>query len=159
MLLPGWYGRRYPTLDDLEAWAADLGCTVGETRLAHAAFIVGEDGEPPVILVPAVGGLLARAWSLAHELGHLSQHEGPKGELTWSRDEAQANRWAACALIPASAVRRYANASEDAFIAALWRHYEEFPLEPCPARRLAGRIARMRLNAIKEVSNDTTSWM
>lgn len=149
MLLPAWYARRYPTLEDLEAWAWDLGCMVGDTRFHKAAFVTGE---APVILVPAAGGPLARAWSLAHELGHLSQHEGPKGELFWSRDEAQANRWAACALIPESAVRRHANASEDAFIGALSRHYQDLPLQPCPERRLAGRIARVRLGCLRDHS-------
>ena len=41
---------------------------------------------------------------------HLVQHTGAKGELFRRRDEAQANRWAARALIPwadARAEREY----------------------------------------------------
>lgn len=149
MLYPSWFGRRYPSPDDLEAWAWDLGCAVGPTRFGKGGFIAGENGDHAVILVPDLNGPLAWTWSLSHELGHLSQHEGPKGELCWSRDEAQANRWAACALIPEAAIRRYANASEDAFMGALSRHYQELPLYPCPERRLAARIARIRLGCLK----------
>ena len=98
--------------------------------------------------LPMNAGPLETAWLLAHELGHLSQHEGPRGELLYSKDEAQADRWAACALIPESAVRRYQNASEDAFIAALSKHYEDLPLSPTPTRRLAVRIARIRLSLL-----------
>lgn len=149
---PAWYGRRYPTHEDLETLAAELGCWVDQTALGKAAFVVGEAGEPPVILVPGRHGPLEQAWALAHELGHLVQHAGPKGELRWSQDEAAANRWAARALIPEAAIRRHRNASQDALVAALWRHFEEFPLEDCPVRRLAGRIAQLRLKALEVVA-------
>lgn len=149
MLLPPWFGRRYPSPEDLEDWATEMGCTVGATRFGKGGFIAAGQGEPPVILVPDLNGPLAWSWALAHELGHLSQHEGPKGELAWSRDEAQANRWAARALIPEAAVRRHGNASEDAFMAALSRHYEDLPLHPCTERRLAARIARIRLGCFE----------
>jgi len=104
-----------------------------------------------VILLPWVTGL-REVWLLAHELGHLVQHAGPRGELLYSKDEAQANRWAARALIPEKRVRAYANASLDAFIGALSAHYEDLPLEDCPARRLAAHIARIRLKAVEDVA-------
>lgn len=114
-----------------------------------AAFHTGSDDCAPAILLPTAAGPLWRVWLLAHELGHLLQHAGPRGQLLYSKDELAADRWAAKALIPEAAVRRYRNASMDAFVAALWRHYEEFPMEDCPTRTLAGRIARTRLGCLE----------
>lgn len=133
----------------MEAFAWDLGAVVIWGPV-HTAFFCPGDGEAPAVIgLPDLEGPLAQAWELAHELGHLVQHAGPKGELSWSRDERQADRWAALALIPEAAVRRHANASQDAFVAALSRHYEDLPPEDCPARRLAGRIAQLRLRALE----------
>jgi hypothetical protein len=44
----------------------------------------------------------------------------------------------------------YANASEDAMVAALSAHYEDLPLVECPQRDLAGYIASIRLRALRE---------
>lgn len=147
---PAWYGLTYPSTDDLEAWAWELHAVVVRGRISYAFYYPAEDDEVAVIGLPAGLSPLAEAWALAHELGHLSQHLGPKGELFWSKNEAQADRWAACALIPERVIRRYQNASVDAFIGALSRHYEDLPPYPCPSRRLAARIALARLRALEE---------
>ncbi len=68
--------------------------------------------------------------------------------MFYGKEENQAERWAACALIPESRIRAYGNASEDAMMAALSSHYEDLPLEDCPARRLAAKIARTRLHVL-----------
>lgn len=105
-----------------------------------------------VICLPEPLSPLEEAWYLAHELGHLVQHGGYTTDWAHDKQEAQASRWAACALIPEAAVRRHANASLDAFIAALSAHFEHLPLEDCPQRRLAAQIARIRLKAVEEVA-------
>jgi hypothetical protein len=126
---------------------------VGYADLGEVALYTAPEGlEPAVILLPLRAGLLERCWLLAHELGHLHLHAGPRGALLEGRDEAAADRWAARALIPQARVLAYANASLDAFIGALSAHYEDLPLEDCPARRLAGRIASIRLRAVREVA-------
>jgi len=144
---PAWYGRRYPTLDDLEQLALDLGTPVSWGRYKAPACLWDLDG-PLVIFVPAYTGTLARAWGLAHELGHLCLHHGPIHYMA-DKHEAEADTWAARALIPDDRVRHHANASVGTLMAALWRHYEEFPPADCPKRRLAGRIARTRLGCLE----------
>ena len=146
---PSWFGARYPSLEDFEAYAWELGAVVVYGPVMTAAYFPGSDWELPLIVVPQDLGLLAKAWALAHELGHLVQHAGPKGELSWSKNEAQANRWAACALIPEARVQAYRNASIDAFVGALSANYEDIPLMNCTQRRLAGRIARIRLKLLE----------
>ena len=148
---PPWYGHNYPTWEDLEAFAWDLGAAVVLGPVSKGAFFVA-DLEPDssgVIAIPQSYGPLARIWALAHELGHLVQHAGAKGELLRSKNEAQANRWAACALIPEIRILAYANASLDAFIASLSANYEDIPFIDCPARALAGEIARIRIRALE----------
>ena len=102
----------------------------------------------PVILLPKGLGPLEECWELAHELGHLVQHVGPRGKLLFDKDERAANLWGAQALIPQSAVMRYRNACEDAFIGALSKHFEDIPPRDCDTRRLAAKIARFRLQAL-----------
>lgn len=144
-----WFGRRYPTMEDLEGMAEDLGCIVVFGKIQTAAFIpVGI----PTIIIPETHGPLAQHWALAHELGHLVQHDGPRGQFLRGKDESQADRWAARALIPRARVRAHANASLDAFIGALSAHYEELPLADCPQRRLAARIALVRLKTVEDVA-------
>ena len=147
---PAWYGHSYPTWEELEAYAWRLGATVEFGPVQKGAFFPSfpEYGVPAMIGIPQDSGPLAQFWTLAHELGHLVQHAGPKGELFWGKNEAQANRWAACALIPETRVQTYRNASLDAFIGALSAHFEDLPPNNCSARRLAGRIARTRLKII-----------
>jgi hypothetical protein len=138
------------------ATAESAGALVTLAAIGHEAlFVAGEGSEPSVILLPLGVSPLHQAWLLAHELGHLALHEGPKTRWTYGRDEAQANRWAACALIPEAAVRRHENACEDAFMAALSRHYEELPTHPTPSRWLAGRIARLRLGCLQVKRQET----
>jgi len=149
---PPWYARRYPSLGDLEKYAEEMGAIVVSGPIGeNALFVAGAAAEPPVIILPEVSPLRL-CWLLAHELGHLAQHAGPRGQLLYTKDELAADRWAARALIPEAAVQRYRNASMDAFVAALWRHYEEFPMEDCPTRALAGRIARVRLDLLEVAS-------
>ena len=106
----------------------------------------------PVIILPFDAPPLEMTWLLAHELAHAVLHTGAKNEWSYSKGEAQANRWAARALIPEARIHAYANASLDAFIGALSAHYEDLPLEDCPARRLAAKIATYRLRALEEVA-------
>jgi len=139
-------------MDDLLDFAESMGCKVGIAALGEGAlFVAGEGQEPPVILLPGGDGLLVH-WLLAHELGHLVHHVGPRGELSYSKDEATANRWAARALIPQARIKAHGNASMDTFIGALSAHYEELPLFDCPARRLAAKIADIRLGSLEDVA-------
>ena|ERR1051326_4284948 len=146
MVLPNWYANKYPSFEDLVSHAEELGVAVTTGRFPTGAFF---HGDVPVILVPGQKGELLKTWCLAHELGHLMQHTGPKGRLMWAKDEWAANRWAACALIPKSRVVAHGNASLDAFIGALSVHYEWLPPEDCEARRLAAHIARHRLRCLE----------
>jgi len=148
--LPAWYGSHYPTWDDLEDFAWELGAVVVLGPVSKGAFFAAslDPGAPAVIVIPQGYGLLERSWSLAHELGHLVNHNGAKGSLFWRKNEAKANHWAACALIPRLRIQHYANASEDAMIAALSVHFEDLPFKDCHVRRLAGRIGKIRLKAI-----------
>jgi Zn-dependent peptidase ImmA (M78 family) len=148
--MPRWYGKRYPTLEDLVLHAEGLGCRVGYADIGtEAIYFPPEGDEPPVILLPEGQGPLRTVWLLAHELGHLMQHSGPKGAINYARDEWQANRWACCALIPQARVQAYGNASLDAFIGALSKHYEDLPPEDSEARRLAAHIAWHRLRCLE----------
>lgn len=116
------------------------------------AFYPGDINRGPGIWIPEAAGLLQQFWWLAHELGHLLHHVGPRAQLLHSKGEHQASQWAARALIPQARIRAYANASLDAFIGALSAHYEDLPLWDCPARRLAADIAIIRLRAVEEVA-------
>ncbi len=148
---PAWYGTSYPSWEDLESFAGSLGAGVVFGAVSKGVYFPPylDYGIPAVIAIPKGLGPLASAWTLAHELGHLVQHAGPKGELMWSKSEAQADRWAACALIPEARIQEHQNACVDAFVGALSAHYEELPLVNCAQRRLAGRIAKVRLKYIK----------
>lgn len=142
-----WFGLRYPSHADLEAYAWQLGIAVVAGEVPHAAYFPAYDGLPAVIVSP-MGGPLETMWAIAHELGHAVQHSGPKGPRSHSKEEHQANKWAACALIPEARIQHYGNASVDAFIGAISSHYEEIPFSDCPTRRLAARIAKYRLKAL-----------
>jgi hypothetical protein len=148
MFLPAWYGVHYPTENDLIMFAETLGAEVFLGCMCTPAYDPGEDGETPIILVPNQHGPLDTIWSLAHEIGHLCQHCGPKNESFHSKDEAQASRWAAGALIPQARIEHHGNASMDAFIAALSANYEPLPSHDSPARKLAYRIAKIRLGML-----------
>jgi len=146
---PSWFGRKYPTWNDLLQYAEKLGCKVGYADIGeNALFVAGMGSQPPAIILPAEDGLLA-FWLLAHELFHLSHHTGPRSQLLYSKGETQADQWAARALIPEHRIRAHGNASLDAFIAALSAHYEDLPLIDCPARRLAAHIAGVRLKLLE----------
>lgn len=145
--MPPWFGSIYPTVEDLETYAGSLLAVVEPSRGKTAACTLIEGGA--VILIPDRWGNLERCWGIVHELGHLRMHSGPKGSLSWYRNEAQANRWAACALIPEARILPHQNASMDTLIDALSSHYQNIPFEDCPLRRLAARISRHRLVALK----------
>jgi len=131
------------------AMCAELfGARVVMRPLPTAAYVPGILDAPPIILVPTQFGPLAMMWALAHELGHLRLHVGPGNKLIRSKNEQQANKWAACALIPDARIRLYQNASVDAFIAALSANYEDLPMSDSPSRALAHKIAQYRLNAL-----------
>lgn len=148
MFTPDWYGVRYPSEVDLASAAELVGARVVMKVLPAAVFIPGILGAPPMILAPTQFGPLATMWALAHELGHLRWHGGPGNKIIRSKNEQQANKWAACALIPEARVRLYQNASVDAFIAALSANYEDLPPSDCPSRTLAHKIAQYRLKAL-----------
>jgi hypothetical protein len=149
---PAWYGHRYPTWDDFEALAWDLGATVVKGPVSKGAFFAAglRPGAPAVVVIPQDYGPLEQIWSLAHELGHLVQHTGPKGKMFHRKSESQANRWAAKALVPEARIMIHQNACTDAIIAALSVHYEDIPFINCPTRRLAAKIAKIRLKILEE---------
>lgn len=148
-----WFSRRYPTADDLLVSIEGLGAVVLKAPIGTGAlFVAGEGSMPPAIILPQSVGQLRLVWLMAHELGHLVLHGGYVSRWTHDRQEAAADRWAARALVPESAVRRHRNASVDAFIGALSSHYEDIPLYDCPERRLAAEIATIRLKAVEEVA-------
>jgi len=156
-LKPAWYGRRYPTLETLVLAAEARGALVTWADSGgEAIYIAGAGAEPPVIVLPKGVLLLQEAWTLAHELGHLHQHAGPRGELFYDKDEAAADRWAACALIPEARILAYKNASLDAFIGALSRHYGPLGDGNSESRGLAARIGRIRLAHLPSRHED--SW-
>lgn len=143
-----WFGRRYPSLGDLESLADAMGVPVAWGPFPGAAYLAPMDGGP-ALFMPSDRGPLETVWLLAHELGHLrAAHEG-KDRIHPSRKECQASRWAACALIPEARILHHGNASEDAFMGALSAHFEMLPYEDCPARELACRIARTRMQALE----------
>ena len=150
MEYPTWYGQKYPSIEDFELLAEQLGAIVIWTRSSQAAFSHGDGNHPPEIFIPRSAGSIEQAWFIAHELGHLLHHMGPKGEESWSREELTACEWAACALIPISRIRIYRNASEDSMIAALSANYEHIPSNECKERDLAGYIAGVRLRALRK---------
>jgi Zn-dependent peptidase ImmA (M78 family) len=152
-MLPAWYGQKYTSFSDLEAFAATMGAVVGVVEVPGALYVPAgavEDESPPLIMIPESAGPLERLWLLAHEVGHLAMHFGSASPARASKVEAQADRWAARALIPEAAVQRYKNASVDAFIGALSKHYEDLPLMNCRSREVAGIIARIRLSMVEE---------
>jgi len=146
--LPTWHGFTYPTYEQIESFAWDLGAVVVNGPIKHA--VICWSAEDIVICMPDSLSPLERIWELTHEVAHLVLHRGYTSESARSRQEAQANRWAACALIPEERIRMHSNACEDAMIAALSAHYEDIPMVPCPQRELAHHIAVVRLNALKE---------
>lgn len=154
MRSPGWFSQRYPELSDLVGLAETLGARVHRNTPGIESAVVVQVAAPGVSLIFLPAGLsaLGEAWQLGHELAHLVLHpDGYISRWTYNRQEAQAKRWAARALIPEAAVRRHRNASLDAFIAALSAHYEDIPMWDCPQRRLAAEIATIRLGAVEEV--------
>ena len=148
-MLPSWYGIAYPTIEKLEAYAWQLGAVVMRGPVPAFCALPTEDGDTAVIGIPDTAGPLETAWLLAHELGHLALHLGYISPWTRDRQELQAFRWAACALIPESRIRHHGNASPDALLAALSAHYEDLPYIDCPARCLAAKIARIRLHVLE----------
>ena len=152
-MLPVWYERKYPSFNDLESFAGTLGALVGVVEVPGALYVPAgavQDESPPLIMIPESAGTLERLWLLAHEVGHLAMHFGSASPARASKVEAQADRWAARALIPEAAVQRYKNASVDAFIGALSKHYEDLPLANCRAREVAGIIAGIRLSMVED---------
>jgi Zn-dependent peptidase ImmA (M78 family) len=130
--------------------AENHGCLVSMSNGRVPAFHPGNEDVGPSIFIPKTAGILEQFWMLAHELGHLLNHRGYINAMSRDRQESQAERWAACALIPFDRIAAYSNACEDAMIAALSAHYEDLPYEDCPARELAGKIARIRLESLAQ---------
>jgi hypothetical protein len=89
-------------LEELEMVAEGQGIPViYDLHFDVARLWIHEDGEPWFLGVPAQFGYLARAWAVAHECGHLMQMHSPAFDRElYLRQEAEANRWAADALIP-----------------------------------------------------------
>jgi len=152
-MTPSWFGNRYPQLEDMIVFAESLGAKVTWAEVGEDAVYFAADaaaGEPAVIVLPINVGPLRMAWLMAHELGHLVLHGGYVSKWSRDRQESQASRWAVRALIPDKAIRQYRNACEDAFIAALSKHFEDIPFIDCPERQLAAFIARIRLSILQE---------
>lgn len=147
MTCPIWFGLHYPEWADLMDHADKLGVPVVENQAPRPAYLAKDSGGP-LIVIPEGLPSLARHWALAHELGHARQHAGPIPRAK-GRQECQANRWAACALIPEARIMLHQNACLDSMIAALSAHYEDIPPIDCPSRTLAARIGRYRLQALQ----------
>lgn len=138
-------------MDDLAQEIEARGALLAWAPISQGLYVAGKGDEPPVVIAPSGGSYLKRCWVLAHELGHLLQHAGPRGELLYDKDETAADRWAARALIPRARIEYHGNASMDAFIGALSAHYGDIPLWDCPDRRLAAKIAATRLKWMEAV--------
>lgn len=97
-----WYGERCPSIEELEALALGMDVPViYDYDFDIARLVIHDDGGPWFIGIPAQFGALARAWALAHELGHLVQPHGPTiNKEIYYQQEHEANWWAARALIP-----------------------------------------------------------
>lgn len=149
--MPEWFGHQYPSRENLEDLAWALGGVVRPCVVGCCYLPIPRD-EFAVIGVPPGLGPLETIWILAHEVGHLLMHHGYISQWTTGRQENQAARWAAAALIPMARIQAHENASLDAFIGALSAHYEAIPLEACPLRELAAQIASHRLRALQEVA-------
>ncbi len=148
--LPIWYGLRYPTLEDLEAYAAEMGAVVLHGGIGDRAFCHLAQGPDDTSVIGLSDGFspLEAMWNFAHELAHLALHLGYVSPWTRDRQEAQAKRWAACALIPEARIRAYRNACQDALIAALSANFEDVPMMDCSLRVLAAEIAGWRLKSM-----------
>lgn len=59
-----WFGLRYPSHADLEAYAWQLGIAVVAGEVPHAAYFPAYDGLPAVIVSP-MGGPLETMWAIA----------------------------------------------------------------------------------------------
>jgi hypothetical protein len=149
---PKWFSSQYPSFADLESLAWDLGAVVSHGPIESAGIVFVKPPGFHVICLPEYLGKLDEMWQFAHEVGHLTLHRGYTTQWAHDRQEAAANRWAACALIPEERIQQYGNASLDAFIGALSAHYEDLPLENCEVRRLAAKIATIRLRALEVVA-------
>jgi hypothetical protein len=149
-VLPSWYGVAYPTVEKMEAYAWQLGAVVMRGPVPAFCSLPTNECDVAVIGIPETAGPLEMAWLLAHELGHLALHLGYISPWTRDRQELQAGRWAACALIPEARIQAHRNASMGAFVGALSAHFEELPLICCHPRRLAGKIAKIRLSILEE---------
>lgn len=141
-----WFGRKFPSQDDLEETAWGLGAVVVYGAVPTAFCCMHAEG--PIIGLPVDAGVLEKAWLLAHEIGHLKWHVGPRGVMLYGKDERQANEWAAAALLPLARLKSYRSASIDSFIAALSRNYEEIPCVDCVQRRLAGFVSGIRMDVL-----------
>ena len=131
-------------------FAESLGAVVVSAYLPTSGYAPAQCGLPPIIYIPNQHGPLKTIWELAHEIGHLCKHSGFKNKLFWSKDEAQADRWAACALIPRARIDHHENASIDGFMAALSANYEPLPPHNCEVRDLAHQIAKIRIDALEQ---------
>ena len=153
---PSWFGKRYPVFEDLVVAAENFGARVTQADIGDEALYVAPDqalGQPPAIILPIYAPPLLMMWLMAHELAHMFLHgSGYLSQLQRDRQESDAERWAARALIPQARIRHHKNASVDAFMGALSSHYEDLPLVDCEARRLAAHIATIRLKAVEEVA-------
>lgn len=143
-----WFGKRYPTLEDLEVVARQQGACVLYGACAAPAALWDALG-PHSIFIPDYRGKLAKCWGISHELGHIVLGHGPVPHSN-PHHELDADKWAAQALIPEARIRAYRNATLSGFIKALLRHYAA---EDDAVRMLAARIAHARLAALEDLQD------
>lgn len=146
-MTPWWYGRYHPKLKDLVVFGESLGAGIHLDHLPAAVFV---PDDPPIIMVPCQHGHLSTVWTLAHELGHLCHHSGRDGQLHWHAGEHKANQWAAGALLPSQRMPLIGFLRLDDLIDDLSNHFEYLHPQNHDARKLARKIARIRLRSIKE---------
>lgn len=143
-----WFGFKYPSLLELENLAEALGAPVSYERYKKP-FLQWDLAGPLCIVIPTYDGQLARAWGIAHEVGHLVLNHGPlHTNHSASPMEMEADVWASCALLPEERIRHYQNASVGTLMRALHKNFQPIP-ESGGVRKLAARIAYARLRALE----------
>lgn len=150
-----WYGERCPTFEEMEAVALNLGVQVAiHPDFDVPRYLWDEHGDPWVICIPSQFGPLARLWALAHELGHIICHGDPPIDREQHRtQEAEADEWAACALIPGSVFEEGGTPTPHHLVYFLRKHYQAFTTQKDDrVRALAYRIAFTRMKAMEEVA-------
>jgi len=78
-------------------------------------------------------------------------HSGPPPtKELWETQEAEADRWASCALIPEAKIRMYNNPTLSGFMACIRKYYVQERSDWDHLKMLAARISHARLRALRD---------